>query len=432
LRKSGKIEVVGGLPFIAELSNAVSSSANISAHARVVIEMSVKRELIQIASRIHQTAYEDTTDAFDLLEKTASEFEFFVQHSRPENSTEKIKAQWQETLITERPEEFPPLITINNVPVCTINNHSLLVGKKKSRKTLFIVLLISQYLQENPDNANKVLLFDTEQGKRHVFEIRSKIYEMTKLWVPVFYLRGLSPEERKNFIQQTVTAWASKPSIVVIDGIRDLMSNINDPDESTDLIVWLEKITLHYNIHVINILHLNKTDSNPRGHIGTELMNKAEVTIEMELDEKNGCTIVKCESSRDRPFETFAFTHDKDGLPEIIGSPLGGNILAVQDKRQRLLEIFSDGEPLRYQEVVDEIKIQFALGTTRAIQMLATFIREGWVVRNGKKRSPDAVYKCMISANGQYTAPKKKEEDKNQLSLEPVSTSEINTDDLPF
>lgn len=70
LRKNGKLEFVGGSYYIAELTSKVSSAANIEYHARVVIEMSIKRELIKVASEIHTDAYEDTTDVFHLLDKT--------------------------------------------------------------------------------------------------------------------------------------------------------------------------------------------------------------------------------------------------------------------------------------------------------------------------------------------------------------------------
>lgn len=70
LRKNAKLELVGGAYAIAELTAKVSSAANIEYHARVIIEMAIKRDLIQIASQIHHDAYEDTTDVFELLDKT--------------------------------------------------------------------------------------------------------------------------------------------------------------------------------------------------------------------------------------------------------------------------------------------------------------------------------------------------------------------------
>lgn len=72
LRKMGKLELIGGAYYIAVLTSKVSSSANIEYHARILMELALKRSLIATASRIHQEAYEDSTDVFELMEKVES------------------------------------------------------------------------------------------------------------------------------------------------------------------------------------------------------------------------------------------------------------------------------------------------------------------------------------------------------------------------
>jgi len=90
LRKNGKLELVGGAYYIAELTAKVSSSANIEYHARVIIEMAIKRMLIEIASKIHSDAYEDTTDVFELLDRTEkSIFEISDSNLRKNYTTMK-------------------------------------------------------------------------------------------------------------------------------------------------------------------------------------------------------------------------------------------------------------------------------------------------------------------------------------------------------
>ena len=69
LRKTGKLEFVGGPYYITQLTNRVSSAANIEYHSRIIVEQSIKRELIRIASEIQKESYEDTTDVFQLLDK---------------------------------------------------------------------------------------------------------------------------------------------------------------------------------------------------------------------------------------------------------------------------------------------------------------------------------------------------------------------------
>ncbi|MDH5367915.1 MAG: replicative DNA helicase [Cyclobacteriaceae bacterium] len=83
LRKDAKLEFVGGAYYITELTRGVNSSANIEFHARIVSQMSIKRELIRIASEVQKDAYEDTTDVFQLLDKTESSlFEVSESHVR--------------------------------------------------------------------------------------------------------------------------------------------------------------------------------------------------------------------------------------------------------------------------------------------------------------------------------------------------------------
>lgn len=72
LRRKGMLESVGGHLYIVELTSAVSSSANIEYHARIIIEMAIKRELIRMSGSVLHDGYDDTTDCFELLE-TAEE-----------------------------------------------------------------------------------------------------------------------------------------------------------------------------------------------------------------------------------------------------------------------------------------------------------------------------------------------------------------------
>ena len=70
LRKKGKLDLVGGPYYVTELTSKVNSAANIEYHARIIVEHSIKRELIRISGEVGKMAYEDTTDVFELLDKT--------------------------------------------------------------------------------------------------------------------------------------------------------------------------------------------------------------------------------------------------------------------------------------------------------------------------------------------------------------------------
>lgn len=70
LRLNGELEMAGGAYFITELTTHVNSAANIEAHTRIIQEQAIKRELIHVAAEIEKDAYEETTDVFELLDKT--------------------------------------------------------------------------------------------------------------------------------------------------------------------------------------------------------------------------------------------------------------------------------------------------------------------------------------------------------------------------
>ena len=70
LREMGELEAAGGVGYVAGLTMHINSAANIEAHARVILEAAIKRELIRTATDILREAYEETTDVFELLDAT--------------------------------------------------------------------------------------------------------------------------------------------------------------------------------------------------------------------------------------------------------------------------------------------------------------------------------------------------------------------------
>ena len=75
LRKQGQLDIVGGAYYITSLTNRVASAANIEYHSRIIAQKFIQRELIRISSEIQRDAFEDSADAFDLLD--AAEHKLF-------------------------------------------------------------------------------------------------------------------------------------------------------------------------------------------------------------------------------------------------------------------------------------------------------------------------------------------------------------------
>ncbi|MFK8161841.1 MAG: replicative DNA helicase [Lewinella sp.] len=72
LKKNEELELVGGAAYLAQLTSKVTSSANIEYHARIVTEKFIQRELIRTSTDVIKSAYEDSTDVLDLLDKAGN------------------------------------------------------------------------------------------------------------------------------------------------------------------------------------------------------------------------------------------------------------------------------------------------------------------------------------------------------------------------
>jgi replicative DNA helicase len=72
LRKKGKLETIGGEFYLVQLSQRVASSAHIEFHARIILQKFIQRSLIKISNEIIESAYNESTDVFDLLDEAES------------------------------------------------------------------------------------------------------------------------------------------------------------------------------------------------------------------------------------------------------------------------------------------------------------------------------------------------------------------------
>ena len=212
----------------------------------------------------------------------------------------------------------------------TLGNFSTILARPKVGKTTFTAIAAASLLAKRPllsfipklpANGGNILWIDTEQGKPEcVKTIRfvSKLVCNNEMKHPenfYFYsLRQFNFEQRiqiTEFLIQNIENLA----FVVIDGIRDFVSSINDEKEATKIADFLLNWTQKNNIHILTILHQNKGDTNARGHLGTELMNKAETVAKLSREENGGTrlTIVEPEFTRHKDFEKFAYSLDDVG-----------------------------------------------------------------------------------------------------------------------
>jgi replicative DNA helicase len=72
LRFREDLEAIGGPYYLTRLTNAVVSASHIEAHARIILQKFIQRELIRVSGEIIGESYEDSTDVFELLDQAES------------------------------------------------------------------------------------------------------------------------------------------------------------------------------------------------------------------------------------------------------------------------------------------------------------------------------------------------------------------------
>ena len=95
LQREGKLDEVGGMPFLVNLSNCVISAGNLEYHAMIVAQKALSRNLIKFSTEVLSSAYEDTIDIEDQMEAAEGAlFALSQKHLRkdvqPINSVLKI------------------------------------------------------------------------------------------------------------------------------------------------------------------------------------------------------------------------------------------------------------------------------------------------------------------------------------------------------
>jgi replicative DNA helicase len=73
LRKKGDLDLAGGAAYIGYLTNRIGSTANVEFHTRILNQKQIQRELISVSSNIINKAYEEGTDALELLDEAEKE-----------------------------------------------------------------------------------------------------------------------------------------------------------------------------------------------------------------------------------------------------------------------------------------------------------------------------------------------------------------------
>ena len=215
----------------------------------------------------------------------------------------------------------------------TFGNLSVITAPPKTKKTFFVSLLASAFLSgtniyggdiKGHRGSGDLIHIDTEQGAWHCSKVFRRPLDMDRD-IPkdkyhTFALRTIGYKERLDFIEYYLKENIKEPSLVIIDGVADLCADVNNIEQSNQLVSALMRLSQQQNVHIICVIHQNYGSQKlGTGHLGSALEKKAETVISLEANtvNKNWVT-VKCGRSRGYSFDTFSFEVNEKGLPTIV------------------------------------------------------------------------------------------------------------------
>ena len=215
----------------------------------------------------------------------------------------------------------------------TYGNFSFIQGPPKKRKSFLVSLLASVYLSgQNNFGGNLkghrdsrcLLHFDTEQGHWHCQRLFKRVLDMANIkdvgCYKTFALRTINYKTRIEFIEHTLKENKGKNGLVIIDGVADLVSSVNELEESNLCVQKIMEWSTLYDCHILTVIHSNFSTDRPTGHLGSFLEKKCETSIQIEQNSvHSNKSTVKCKTTRGYAFDTFSFSVNEFGLPYIVG-----------------------------------------------------------------------------------------------------------------
>ena len=245
---------------------------------------------------------------------------------------EKRLRRLEERRITPS-KELPPvefLFRLHNKPCFARGELVGLSGKAKSGKTFVCSILMALCFKDEVLSVQRieprklhVLWYDTEQSDESTQDILChRIMKMVSpqtsdlsALLDVFNVRRDAVAERLPALEAAVRY--RKPDLVILDGIRDLVADINDGVVAQNVVERLMHLASECHCCIVCVLHQNKSveDRNLRGWIGTELKNKAFEVYECAKSSERIFTWAQTDTRKYDIAEGLSFAVNDEGIP---------------------------------------------------------------------------------------------------------------------
>lgn len=357
--------------------------------------------------------------------------------------------------ITKKPPENSSILFYDGMPIGDRGNIVAITGMEKTRKTVISSAIIAALLGDGylgfsstVDRDEKILHLDTEQGYRHYYQSVTRMIKDAGLSeVPErftsLHTRDADAELRIELIDYLLQR--VRPAVLVLDGVTDLMIDINSQGEVSKTGTRLLQWSTTYNVLIVLVIHVTKSTGNMTGSIGTYLSKKCQTAIETKLDSENdNVSHVECKFCRDKRFKTFSIEYSEekqqyvrlaeteiktkgkygDKSPEGFGDPVHMDILHKSFLVASTLNDFDLSK-----RIIRYVKEQS--GDTLTAKLAAQWIKYYAETKLWIFRTPENVW-MRVDAATSNASTQQTELFSANVDNEGISLTDGESDDLPF
>ncbi|WP_345161395.1 hypothetical protein [Nibribacter koreensis] len=327
------------------------------------------------------------------------------------NSRERLRERVKGEIIFAK-----PLLLFQERGIIYPNTINIIQGKTGVHKSRLVEAICATLLAREPGHSPnsigfsrvepaqrfRVLYVDTERNERDQFPFAlQQIKRMAGFGmgdeVPEFDFFSLIQVPRLRryqalelYLTLDLERVPGVETVVVLDVITDCVANFNNPDDSMLLLDFLNQQISHHNITFVCVIHENPAGGDkPRGHVGTELMNKSssQVQIAFEQDSKRKETeLIKVTTLKNRvmakqPPVYMRFDADRHELvlaeEELIRQ--GEDDRRTKLSQGTLLSFLSVNlkEPIASGDLLSLVMDEFDCSRTTALARVKELLQEG-------------------------------------------------------
>ncbi len=274
------------------------------------------------------------------------------------------------------PPPLRPIYTLAGSVICTPGNLTSITSAIKTGKSAVVSSMAASVLgagfsgdflgfkSSNPSGF-ALLHFDSEQSPDDHWHLIARALKRAGLnepppWFYSYRLTGLCSRQAWDCVAHATEAAAQVHGGVhscLIDGVADLVADVNDPGASNAFVSTLHDMAIRYDCPIAGVIHFNPGGEKTRGHLGSQLERKAETNL--RLDKQDGVTTIWSDKQRRAPIPKdtgpcFQW-NDEAGMHVSVESRSQAKAdIRLEDARMKVAEAFrlADRPVLHYLELI--------------------------------------------------------------------------------